>query len=194
MGLVYGYGRQSLQHVAAKNVIRMQKITSMLWFNTEAEEAANFYVSVFKNSKIGRILRSEPAFVASAQASGVPDQEIARTGSVLTIEFEIEGREFTALNGGPTFTFNESISLVVSCDTQEDVDYYWNALIANGGAESQCGWLKDRYGLSWQITPRQLIDAINDPDKGRAQRAFQAMLQMRKIDIQAIVDAADNKQ
>lgn len=166
----------------------------MLWFNTEAEEAANFYVSVFKNSKIGRILRSEPAFVASAQASGVPDQEIARTGSVLTIEFEIEGREFTALNGGPTFTFNESISLVVSCDTQEDVDYYWNALIANGGAESQCGWLKDRYGLSWQITPRQLIDAINDPDKGRAQRAFQAMLQMRKIDIQAIVDAADNKQ
>jgi predicted 3-demethylubiquinone-9 3-methyltransferase (glyoxalase superfamily) len=162
----------------------MQKITTMLWFNTEAEEAANFYVSVFKNSKIKRILRNDPE---GASAPGAP------AGSVITAEFEIEGREFTALNGGPIFQFNESVSFVVSCETQKEVDYYWNTLTANGGAESQCGWLKDKYGLSWQITPRVLIDLINDKDPGRARRAFEAMLQMRKIDIKTIEDAAKGK-
>jgi predicted 3-demethylubiquinone-9 3-methyltransferase (glyoxalase superfamily) len=162
----------------------MQKITTCLWFNTQAEEAANFYVSLFKNSKIGRILRYD---AASAEVSGMPE------GSVLTVEFEIEGREFTALNGGPIFKFNESVSFIVDCNSQEEVDYYWNALTANGGEESQCGWLKDKYGVSWQITPRQLVDAITDSDRGRAGRAMRAMLEMRKIDIQTILDAADNK-
>jgi predicted 3-demethylubiquinone-9 3-methyltransferase (glyoxalase superfamily) len=162
----------------------MQKITTCLWFDNQVEEAVNFYASVFKNSKIGRILRYDSA---SAEASGQPE------GSILTIEFELMGREFIALNGGPIFKFNESVSLVVNCDSQEEVDYYWNALTANGGVESQCGWLKDKYGLSWQITPTRLVDLINDKDTAKAHRAMQAMLEMRKIDIQTIEDAANAK-
>jgi predicted 3-demethylubiquinone-9 3-methyltransferase (glyoxalase superfamily) len=162
----------------------MQKISTCLWFDDEAEEAVKFYTSVFKNSKIGRTLHYDSA---SANVSGRPE------GSVLTIEFELDGREFTALNGGPIFKFNESVSLIVNCTTQEEVDDYWNALTANGGEESQCGWLKDKYGLSWQITPVQLVDAINDKDAARAHRAMQAMLEMRKIDIKTIEDAANGK-
>jgi predicted 3-demethylubiquinone-9 3-methyltransferase (glyoxalase superfamily) len=171
----------------------MQKMSTCLWFDTEGEEAVKFYTSIFKDSKIGRILRSDAAFAASAEASGVPAEEIAEAGSVLTIEFELNGQQFTALNGGPMFKFNESVSLVVNCDSQEEVDYYWNALTANGGAESMCGWLKDKFGLSWQITPTRLIDLVNDKDPAKAHRAFQAMLQMRKIDIQRIEDAANGK-
>ena len=129
----------------------MQKITPFLWFDHQAEEAAKFYTSVFKNSKVGRILRYDEA---AAKAAGRP------VGSVLTIEFEIEGQKFTALNGGPEFKFNESISFVVNCETQEEVDYFWEKLMADGGQESQCGWLKDKFGVSWQVTPTVLIDML----------------------------------
>lgn len=160
----------------------MQKITPFLWFNGEAEEAVKFYISIFKNSKIGRILRyGEEA--ATASGSGRP------IGSVLTIEFEIEGQKFVALNGGPQFKFNESISFVVNCDTQKEVDYYWEKLTAGGGQESACGWLKDRFGVSWQVTPTILIDILHDKNAVKAERVMHAMLQMKKIDIQALKDA-----
>ena len=145
----------------------MQKIGTCLWYDNNAEEAVNFYTSIFKNSKIGRVLRYDSA---SAAASGQPE------GTILTIEFELEGQEYTALNGGPIFKFNESVSLIVNCKSQEEVDYYWNALTANGGQESQCGWLKDKFGLSWQITPTRLVELINDKDAVKAHRAMQAML------------------
>jgi len=155
----------------------MQKITPFLWFDDQAEEAVKFYTSVFKNSKVGRILRyGEEA----AKASGQP------TGSVLTIEFEIEGQKFVALNGGPQFKFNESVSFVVNCDTQGEVDYYWGKLTADGGQESACGWLKDKFGLSWQITPTVLIDMLHDKDSKKAERVMHAMLQMQKIDIEKL--------
>ena len=152
----------------------MQKITPFLWFHDQAEEAVKFYTSVFKNSKIGRILRySEEA----AKASGRP------AGSVLTVEFEMEGQKFVALNGGPLFKFNESISFVVNCETQEEVDYFWEKLTADGGQESQCGWLKDKFGVSWQVVPTVLIDMLHDKDPRKSERVMQAMLQMQKIDI-----------
>jgi len=158
----------------------MQKITPFLWFDDQAEEAVKFYTSVFKNSKIGRILRySEEA----AKASGRP------AGSVLTVEFEIEGQRFTALNGGPQFEFNESVSFVVNCDTQEEVDYFWEKLIADGGQESQCGWLKDNFGLSWQVVPTVLIDMLHDKDSKKSERVTAAMLQMKKIDINKLKEA-----
>src|SRR5213592_2991064 len=152
----------------------MQKITPFLWFDDQAEEAVKFYTSVFKNSKIGRILRySEEA----AKASGQPP------GSVLTVEFEIEGQKFVALNGGPVFKFNESISFVVNCETQEEVDYFWKKLTADGGQESQCGWLKDKFGVSWQIVPTILPELLSDKDAAKSQRVMQAMLEMVKLDI-----------
>jgi predicted 3-demethylubiquinone-9 3-methyltransferase (glyoxalase superfamily) len=152
----------------------MQKITPFLWFAHQAEEAAKFYTSVFKNSKLGRILRyGEEA----AKTTGRP------VGSVLTIEFEIEGQKFVALNGGPLFKFNESISFVVNCETQEEVDYFWDNLKADGGQESQCGWLKDTFGLSWQVVPTVLIDMLHDNDSEKSERVMNAMLQMTKIDI-----------
>ena len=152
----------------------MQKITPFLWFDDQAEEAVNFYMSVFKNSKIGRIFRyTEEA----AEKTGRP------VGSVLTIEFEIEGQKFVALNGGPLFEFNESISFVINCETQEEVDYFWEKLTADGGEESQCGWLKDKFGLSWQVTPTVLIDMLHDKDPEKAERVMNAMLQMQKIEI-----------
>ena len=155
----------------------MQKITPFLWFDDQAEEAAKFYTSIFKNSKIGRtLLYSEEA----AKASGQP------AGSVLTIEFEIEGQKFVALNGGPQFKFNESISFVVNCETQEEVDYFWEKLTADGGEESQCGWLKDKFGLSWQVTPTVLIDMLHDKDSEKAERVMKAMLQMQRIDIEKL--------
>jgi predicted 3-demethylubiquinone-9 3-methyltransferase (glyoxalase superfamily) len=158
----------------------MEKITPFLWFDDQAEEAVKFYTSVFKNSKVGRILRyGEEA----AKASGRP------TGSVLTIEFEIEGQKFVALNGGPDFKFNESVSFVVNCETQEEVDYFWEKLTADGGEESQCGWLKDKFGLSWQITPTALIDMLHDKNSKKAERVMHAMLQMQKIDINKLKEA-----
>ena len=152
----------------------MQKITPFLWFDNQAEEAAKFYTSVFKNSKIGRILRYDEV---SAKAAGRP------AGSVLTVEFEIEGQKFTALNGGPQFKFNESVSFVVNCKTQEEVDYFWEKLTAGGGQESECGWLKDKFGLSWQVTPTVLVDMLNDKDPKKAGRVMKAMMQMQKIEI-----------
>jgi predicted 3-demethylubiquinone-9 3-methyltransferase (glyoxalase superfamily) len=160
----------------------MQKITPFLWFDDQAEEAAKFYTSIFRNSKVGRILRYDEEAAKTSQ-SGRP------VGSVLTIEFEIEGQKFTALNGGPQFTFNESISFVVNCETQDEVDYFWEKLTADGGQESACGWLKDKFGLSWQITPTVLIDMLNDKDPEKSERVMKAMLQMQKIDIKTLKDA-----
>ena len=152
----------------------MQKITPFLWFDHQAEEAAKFYTSVFKNSKVGKILRYDEA---AAKASGRP------VGSVLTIEFEIEGQQFTALNGGPQFKFNESVSFVVYCQTQDEVDYFWQKLTADGGQESECGWLRDKFGLSWQVTPTVLIEMLHDKDPKKSGRVMNAMMQMQKIDI-----------
>ena len=164
----------------------MQKITPFLWFEGEAEDAAKFYTSIFKDSKIGRILRYGEE-VAKVSASGRP------AGSVLTIEFEIEGQTFVALNGGPQFQFNESVSFVVNCEAQKEVDYYWEKLIADGGQESACGWLKDKFGVSWQITPTVLIDMLHDKDTEKAERVMHAMLQMKKIDVAKLNAAYDGK-
>jgi predicted 3-demethylubiquinone-9 3-methyltransferase (glyoxalase superfamily) len=164
----------------------MQKITPFLWFDGQAEDAAKFYTSIFKDSKIGRILRYNEE-VAKASASGQP------AGSVLTIEFEIAGQQFVALNGGPLFKFNEAISFVINCETQNEVDYFWEKLTGDGGEESQCGWLKDKFGVSWQITPTVLIDMLHDKDAGKAERVMHAMLQMKKIDIAKLKAAYDRK-
>ena len=157
----------------------MQKITPFLWFDDRAEEAAKFYTSVFRDSKVGKILRYSEE-TAKVSQSGRPP------GSVLTVEFEIEGQKFTALNGGPQFKFNESVSFVVNCETQEEVDYYWEKLTADGGEESACGWLKDKFGVSWQITPTVLIEMLQDKDPEKSERAMEAMLQMQKIDINTL--------
>ena len=162
----------------------MPKITPFLWFDNQAEEAAKFYTSVFKDSKIGRILRYDET---SAKAAG------GSVGSVLTIEFEIEGQKFTALNGGPQFKFNESVSFVVNCKTQEEVDYFWEKLTAGDGQESECGWLKDKFGLSWQVTPTVLIDMLNDKDPKKAGRVMKAMMQMQKIEINKLKAAYAGK-
>ena len=158
----------------------MQKITPFLWFDDQAEEAVNFYTALFKNSKIGRIFRYNEE---AAEKTGRP------VGSVLTIEFEIEGQKFVALNGGPLFKFNESISFVINCETQKEVDYFWEKLTADGGEESQCGWLKDKFDVSWQVVPTILIDMLHDSDQERSGRVMRAMLQMKKIDIKALKDA-----
>ncbi len=161
----------------------MQRITPFLWFDDKAEEAATFYTSVFKNSKIGKIARYDEA---GEKASGRP------TGSVMTVEFQLEGQEFVALNGGPMFKFTEAISFVVNCETQEEVDYYWEKLSA-GGKEVQCGWLTDKYGLSWQIVPTVLGELLSDKDAAKAQRVMQAMLKMVKLDIKKLKQAAKQK-
>ena len=155
----------------------MTRITPCLWFDTEGEEAASFYVSLFKNSRITEV---------SHYGEGGPRP----AGTVMVVSFELDGQPFTALNGGPEFTFNEAISLQVDCQTQEEVDYYWDGLTA-GGEEGPCGWLKDRYGVSWQVVPDALITLIQDPDPGRSQRAMAAMMTMKKIDIAAVQAAAD---
>jgi len=158
----------------------MPKITPFLWFHHQAEDAARFYTSIFKNSKIGRILRYSEGV---AKATGQP------AGSVLTIEFEIEGQKFVALNGGPQFKFNESVSFVVNCETQEEVDYFWEKLTADGGEESACGWLTDKFGLSWQVVPTVLIDMLHNEDSEKSERVTNAMLQMKKIDIKTLKEA-----
>jgi predicted 3-demethylubiquinone-9 3-methyltransferase (glyoxalase superfamily) len=156
----------------------MQKITPFLWFDNQAEEAMNFYVSVFKNSKTGSISRYGDAG---------PEPK----GSVMVASFEIEGMQFTALNGGPHFKFTEAVSFVVNCKSQEEVDYYWEKLTTNGGKESMCGWLKDKYGLSWQIVPTVLPGLLQQKDPRKAQKVMQAMMQMKKIDINALKKAAE---
>jgi predicted 3-demethylubiquinone-9 3-methyltransferase (glyoxalase superfamily) len=156
----------------------MQKIVTYLWYDNQAEEAAQFYTSLFEDSRITEIQRN---------GEGGPGP----AGSVLVVNFRLHGQDFIALNGGPQFKFNESISLFVNCESQEEVDRLWDALTADGGEESMCGWLKDKYGLSWQITPTRLMELLSDPDPGRSSRAMQAMLEMRKIDIQALEDAAN---
>jgi predicted 3-demethylubiquinone-9 3-methyltransferase (glyoxalase superfamily) len=147
----------------------MPKIKPFLWFDTQAEEAAKFYVSIFKNSKIVKVARY-------GEAGPGPK------GSVMTVVFQLDGQEFIALNGGPHFKFTEAISFVVECKTQEEVDEYWEKL-TEGGQEVQCGWLKDKYGLSWQITPTVLGEMLSDPDREKAKRVMEAMLKMKKIEI-----------
>jgi predicted 3-demethylubiquinone-9 3-methyltransferase (glyoxalase superfamily) len=154
----------------------MQKISPFLWFDNQAEEAMNFYVSIFKNSKIGSVTR-------------YGDAGPGPKGSVMVASFELDGLKFTALNGGPHHKFTEAISLYVDCESQEEVDYLWDKLSA-GGQIQQCGWLKDKFGLCWQIIPSALPKLLSDPDKGKAMRAMQAMLQMKKIDVAALQKAA----
>jgi predicted 3-demethylubiquinone-9 3-methyltransferase (glyoxalase superfamily) len=161
----------------------MQKITPFFWFDDNAEEAANFYTAIFKNSKIGKIARYGEE---GEKVAGRPK------GSVMTVEFELEGQEFVALNGGPHFKFTEAISFVVNCQTQEEVDYYWEKLSV-GGKEVQCGWLKDKYGLSWQIVPTVLGELLSDKDAAKLQRVMQAMLKMVKLDIKKLKQAAKQK-
>ena len=154
-----------------------------LWFDDQAEEAARFYTDIFRNSRILRITRY-----------GTAGFEIHRrpAGSVLTVEFELDGQTFTALNGGPVFTFNEAISLEIHCETQNEIDYYWEKLSAGGDPRAQqCGWLKDKFGLSWQVVPTALIEMIADEKSPRSQRVFEAMLQMKKLDIAALKQAYD---
>src|ERR1044071_4146778 len=160
----------------------MRKITPFLWFDGQAENAVKFYTSIFKDSKVGRTLRYNEE-VAKVSESG------QSAGSVLTIEFEIDGQKFVALNGGPQFQFNESVSFVVNCETQKEVDYYWEKLIASAGQESACGWLRDKFGVSWQVTPTVLIDMLHDEDAEKAGRVMKAMLQMQKIDIKTLKEA-----
>jgi len=150
----------------------MQHITPFLWFDKEAEEAANFYVSVFPNSKIGAVARYGEAGPGEA-------------GSVMTVEFELKGLRFVALNGSPEFKFTEAVSFVINCETQDEVDDYW-AKLSEGGEEGPCGWLKDRYGLSWQVVPKVLVELLKDPDPAKAQRVMGAMLQMGKIEIEPL--------
>jgi predicted 3-demethylubiquinone-9 3-methyltransferase (glyoxalase superfamily) len=157
----------------------MQKITPFLWFNDQAEEAMNFYVDIFKNSAVLSITR---------YGAAGPGQE----GTVMTASFVLDGQEFVALNGGPQFTFSPAISFVVNCTSQDEVDDLWAKLSA-GGKEVQCGWLQDRYGLSWQIVPTVLIEMLNDADPIKANRVMQAMLQMVKIDIDSLRRAYDNE-
>jgi predicted 3-demethylubiquinone-9 3-methyltransferase (glyoxalase superfamily) len=151
----------------------MQKITPFLWFDSEAEEAARFYASIFRNSAIGKRSYYD---AASAQAAGRPE------GSVMTIAFTLDGQDFVALNGGPGFRFNESISFVVNCDSQEELDRLWERLTEDG-MPVQCGWLKDKFGISWQIVPSDLNELVSGPDPARAQRAMGALMQMQKIDM-----------
>jgi predicted 3-demethylubiquinone-9 3-methyltransferase (glyoxalase superfamily) len=151
----------------------MQKITPFLWFDNQAEDAAKFYASIFKNSKLGQIARyGEEA----AEKTG------RQKGSVMTVDFQLEGQEFVALNGGPLFKFNESVSFVVNCETQEEVDYFWEKLSA-GGEKSRCGWLKDKFGLSWQVVPRISIEMLLDKDPEKSERVMKAIMEMDKIDI-----------
>ncbi|HWC72953.1 MAG TPA: VOC family protein [Gemmatimonadales bacterium] len=155
-----------------------QKITPFLWFDNQAEEAAQFYTSIFKNSKILHVSR---------YGEGGPGPK----GSVMVVNFQLAGQEFTALNGGPRFTFSEAFSFVVNCDNQQEIDEYWSKLTAGGGQESMCGWLKDKFGFSWQIVPAELGKIMSNKDPQKANRVMQALLQMKKLDIEKLKAAAD---
>ena len=163
--------------------MKTQKITPFLWFDDNAEEAVKFYVSIFKNSKIGRMTRYGEE---GAKVSGRPE------GTVMTIAFQLEGQTFAALNGGPHFKFTEAISLVVNCKTQKEVDELWEKL-SEGGEEGQCGWLKDKYGLSWQIVPTVLSKMLQDKDPKKSERVMQALIQMRKFDIKRLKQAYEQR-
>jgi predicted 3-demethylubiquinone-9 3-methyltransferase (glyoxalase superfamily) len=156
----------------------MPEITPNLWFDTQAEEAAAFYVSVFPNSRVTAVTHYTEAGPRPA-------------GTVMTVEFELDGRRFVGINGGPEFTFDEAVSFQIDCDDQAEIDRYWAALLAGGGQEGPCGWLKDRFGLSWQVVPKGMHAFFADPDTARVNRAMEAMLGMRKIDIAALERAAD---
>ena len=155
----------------------MQKITPFLWFNDNAEEAMSFYVSIFKNSKIITVTR---------YGESGPGPK----GSVMTCAFELDGQRFTALNGGPVFKFTEAISLVVNCETQDEIDYFWEKLTAGGGQEVQCGWLKDKFGLSWQVVPTILPELVKQSDPQKSERVMKALMQMKKLDINGLRQAA----
>jgi predicted 3-demethylubiquinone-9 3-methyltransferase (glyoxalase superfamily) len=157
----------------------MPAITPCLWFDSQAEEAARFYVALFPNSRV---------ISTAAAPEGTPG---GRDDVPLTVEFELDGARFTGLNGGPHFTFNEAVSFQIDCADQAEVDHYWEGLLADGGRESQCGWLQDRFGLAWQVVPRRLNELMTDADPERASRAMKAMLQMRKLDVAAIEAAAN---
>ena len=161
----------------------MQKITPFLWFDDKAEEAVTLYASIFKNSKIGKISRYDEA---GAKASGRP------VGSAMTVDFQLEGEEFTALNGGPHFKFTEAVSFVINCESQEEVDSFWDKL-SEGGEESQCGWLKDKYGLSWQVVPTVLVKMFQDKDPAKVKRVMEAMFQMKKLDIKTLQQAYEGQ-
>ena len=156
----------------------IQKITPFLWFDHQAEEAVAFYISIFPNSKVVKVVRYSAAGPGPA-------------GSVMTVEFQLEGQTFVALNGGPHFKFTEAISFVVNCQTQEEVDVYWEKLSADGG-EVQCGWVKDKFGLSWQVVPTVMLEYLSDPDPEKAGRVMKAMLKMTKLDIATLKAAYDN--
>jgi len=163
----------------------MQKITPFLWFDNQAEEAANFYASIFKNSKVGHVARYDEA---GARASGRPK------GTAMTVAFQLEGQDFVALNGGPHFKFTEAVSFVVNCKTQKEMDHYWEKLSAGGDEKAQqCGWLKDKYGLSWQIVPVVLFEMLQDKNPKKSEGAMKAMLQMKKLDILTLKQAYDQK-
>jgi predicted 3-demethylubiquinone-9 3-methyltransferase (glyoxalase superfamily) len=156
------------------------RITPNLWFDTQAEEAAKFYCSVFPNSEITNVLYYTEAGPGPA-------------GTAVTVEFVLDGQKFTGINGGPQFTFTEAVSLEINCADQAEVDYYWDHLLADGGEESMCGWLKDKYGLSWQVVPAVLYELLTGPDSERTNRATQAMLRMRKLDVAALQAAANGE-
>ena len=154
-----------------------QKIIPNLWFDTDAEEAANFYITVFKNSRIVSVAK-------------YPEGSPGEPGTVMTVEFELDGQRFVGINGGPQFQFDEAVSFQITCESQDEVDYYWDAL-TEGGEESQCGWLKDKFGLSWQVVPQGMEEVFSDPDRAKAERAMKAMLGMRKLDLAALRAAAE---
>src|ERR1700712_5227775 len=157
----------------------MQKITPNLWFDGQAEQAAEFYCSIFKNSRIVNVARYTEA------GPGEP-------GSVMTVDWELDGQRFTGINGGPDFTFDEAVSFLITCQDQDEVDYFWEKL-TDGGQEVQCGWCKDRFGLSWQVVPEGMEELFSDPDPARAERAMKAMFEMKKLDIAALKAAADGE-
>lgn len=161
----------------------MQRITPFLWFDDRAEEAAGFYTSIFKNSKIGKVARYGEE---GAKASGMPK------GSAMTVAFQLEGQEFVALNGGPHFTFSPAISFVVNCETQQEVDDFWEKL-SEGGEENRCGWLQDKFGVSWQVVPTALVEMLQDKNAEKARRVMQAMLQMNKINIKGLRQAYEQQ-
>jgi predicted 3-demethylubiquinone-9 3-methyltransferase (glyoxalase superfamily) len=168
-----------MSHDARREDTRMtqQKIVPSLWFDTRAEEAAEFYVSVFKNSRIISVNR-------------YPEGGPREAGMAMTVEFELDGVRFVGINGGPEFTFDEAVSFQITCADQAEVDYYWERLTENGGAEGPCGWCKDKFGLSWQVVPDGMAEVFNDPDPTRAERGMKAMLGMKKIDVEALRRAA----
>jgi len=171
---------KSVKSTSTRKIQSDQKITPFLWFDGQAEEAANFYTSIFDNSKVLDVAR---------YGEVGPGEK----GSVMTVSFELEGQRFVGLNGGPHYKFTPAISFYISCETQEEVDYFWDKLLEGGGKPSQCGWLSDRFGVSWQVVPDALIEFLQDEDREKAQRVMQAMLQMVKIDIKKLQEAYGQK-